>query len=269
MKFEKLCLLTFFVLAGLVHSTAGLADEKGQALAQAAYDRPDGKTLVMKTSMVMEREGSQPRQREFYSYRKDFSDGSIKSLVRFILPADVQDTGLLTDNHPDGENEQRIYLPALARVRRIAGDRKGGRFVGSDVYYEDLEDRKVSEDVHTYIGEQALDGVLCEIIESVPIDPSNSSYSKRVVWIHPETLIAVRVDFYRDNENDPMKRFLVKKIDRIQGYWTPVLVEFSDLKGDHKTYMRLDKVSYDTDLPDSLFSQSILQSPSDEIPYRP
>ena len=242
---------------------------EGQRIAQSVYDRPDGRTVITETSMVLESPGSQPRQRKFYSYRKDFDNGEIHSLVRFTLPADVKDTGLLTRNNVDGENDQWLYLPALTRVRRIAGDRKGGRFVGSDLYYEDLQDRKVHQDHHVLKGQEEINGTLCDIIESTPVDPANSSYSKRILWVHPETMIPIRIDFYQNNQNTPVKRLLVKKIDNVEGYWTVMETEISDLKKDHKTHMRIDHISYDADLSDSLFSQSVLQDPSREMSYRP
>ena len=66
-----------------------------------------------------------------------------------------------------------------------------------------------------------------------------------------------------------MKRLIVKKIDKIQGYWTVIETEVADLKKDHKTHMRIDKVIYDRDLPDQLFSQSVLQEAARETPYHP
>lgn len=218
--------------------------------------------------MILQDGNGRTRERQFYSYRKDVDNGDVDFLMRFTIPADVEGTGLLTLSHPDGENDQWVYLPALENVRRIAGDRKGGRFVGSDLYYEDLQDRKVSQDTHTYIGQEEYNGAKCDVIESIPVTPDNSSYSKKVAWIHPQTMIPVRIDFYRDGRNTPMKRLEVKKIDQINGYWTVMETKITDLDENHITFMKNEAVTYDTDLPDELFSEAFLQNPEREKSYR-
>lgn len=243
-------------------------DGKGTQIAQSVYDRPDGKTLLSHTTMILQDGNGRTRERQFYSYRKDVDNGDVDFLMRFTIPADVEGTGLLTLSHPDGENDQWVYLPALENVRRIAGDRKGGRFVGSDLYYEDLQDRKVSQDTHTYIGQEEYNGAKCDVIESIPVTPDNSSYSKKVAWIHPQTMIPVRIDFYRDGRNTPMKRLEVKKIDQINGYWTVMETKITDLDENHITFMKNEAVTYDTDLPDELFSEAFLQNPEREKSYR-
>ena len=60
-----------------------------------------------------------------------------KSVLLFTAPADIRGTGLLTIEQ-DGADEQKLYLPALKRVQRIAGSARGDRFAGSDFTFEDL-----------------------------------------------------------------------------------------------------------------------------------
>lgn len=213
---KLLGLATLIIITALC-SQAARADEKGQKIAQAVYDRPDGQTAVLQTTMILRSKDASERSREFYSFRKDLNNGEILSLIRFALPKDVKDTGLLTQSHADGTSDQWLYLPALGRERRIAGERKGGRFVGSEIYYEDLQDRKPNQDTHTYKGRETIEGAACDVIESVPVDAGNSTYSKRILWVHPQTLIPIRIDFYKDANDQPVKRLKVKKIENIQG----------------------------------------------------
>ncbi|MCB1782500.1 MAG: outer membrane lipoprotein-sorting protein [Alphaproteobacteria bacterium] len=242
--------------------------DKGRQIAQAVYDRPTGKTMIALTTMVLEGTGKS-RTRQFYAYSTDNGGGEKASLIRFTLPADVADTGLLTQSHASGEDDQWIYLPALKRIRRIAADRKGGRFVDSDIYYEDLQDRKVNKDSHKFLRQEKLEGALCDVIESIPVDPKNSSYSKRVVWVHPQTLIPIRVDFYRDNADAPIKTLNVKKIEKIDGFWTVMETVIKDYKANHTTRIKSENIIYDKQIPNELFSDSFLQDPSREKTYRP
>src|SRR5688572_30012973 len=54
-----------------------------------------------------------------------------RTLVRFTYPNDIKGTALLVWEHPAGEDERFLFLPALGRVRRIAGQEKQESFAGS------------------------------------------------------------------------------------------------------------------------------------------
>ena len=57
--------------------------------------------------------------------------------------------------HPDGADERFLYLPALGRVRRIAGEEKQESFVGSDLSYEDIGGRDVADYGYAFASENA------------------------------------------------------------------------------------------------------------------
>ena len=88
------------------------ADTEGRALAQKVYDRPDGRDATSRAIMVLQEKGHSPRYRTLYSYRLDKGENETWSLLRFTKPADIDGTGLLTQNLPGDESNQWIYLPA-------------------------------------------------------------------------------------------------------------------------------------------------------------
>lgn len=245
------------------------AIEAGRELAQRAYDRPDGKDAVSRGIMALMETGQEPRLRQMFVYRRDAGDGTVDSLIRFTSPADIENTGLLTLDRVGDETDQWIYLPALDRSRRIASSRKGGQFVGSDLYYEDLRDRPVDKDVHRLLGRDEVNGAPCDLLESVPVDPENSVYGKRISCIHPQTLIALRVDFYPKHGDDPIKRSEVHRIENIQDYWTVMDSTMIDLSSGHKTRTSVEEIVYDQNLPEELFSRQALEDPARQRTYRP
>ncbi len=240
-----------------------LADEAGSSLAQQVRDRPTGKDSVTAGSMVLLEPGHAPRLRRMRTYQLEQTSDEQWTLIRFSEPADIADTGLLTLDHASGETDQWVYLPAVKKARRIPAERRGGNFVGSDLIYEDLRDRKVDQDVHTILREEKLEGQLCKVLESVPVDKANSEYSKRISWIHPQTLVALKVDLYTGGA-EPSKRMEVKKLQKIQGYWTVMELMITDLKSKHSTRMLADSVVYDKGLPPTLFTQAVLEDPIQE-----
>ena len=62
------------------------------------------------------------------------------SLMFFLSPADVKNTGFLTYDYKESgkDDDQWLFLPALRKTKRIASGDKSGSFVGSDLNYSDM-----------------------------------------------------------------------------------------------------------------------------------
>jgi hypothetical protein len=271
MKMQMKSLIERIVLCVLLGALgiAAQADERGTTLARQVYDRPDGADLTAAGMMELIEAGREPRVRRFISFRMDKGGGETRSLIRFTEPADIRGTGLLTIDRTKGEADQWVYLPELDRSRRIASNRKGGRFVASDLFYEDMQDRTPDKDVHRWLREDSIGGKTVEVLESVPVDAGNSVYSKRISWIDPETLLPLRVDYFRRGSGEPFKRLTVQKVERIQGYWTVTDSIMEDLETRHRTRMLVERAVYDRNLPQELFSVQVLEDSAREEPYRP
>jgi hypothetical protein len=78
-----------------------------------------------------------------------------KSLVRFAYPNDIKNTAFLVWEHAGADDERFLYLPALGRVRRIAGEEKQQSFVGSDLTYEDMGGRDTSDYTFSFVDQNA------------------------------------------------------------------------------------------------------------------
>lgn len=255
--------------AGAIAVVRPLRAQDATALAQAVHDRPSGRDMTTVGRMELSESGRAPRIREVVSYRWAQGGGNASTLLRFLAPADIAGTGLLSVEKADGSNEQWLYLPALDRVRRVAGDRKGGRFVGSDLYFEDLRERKPDRDRHRILGREALAGIPCEVMESRPVEASDSVYRKRVSWVDASTALVHRIDFYEKDEQQPTKQWVLTTTRKIQGYWAVVDSRMSDLTSGHQTRMQFDVVRFDRRLPAKLFSAQALADTGIEADYRP
>lgn len=157
----------------------------------------------------------------------------------------------------------------MERVRRISSSRQGGQFVNSDYYYEDLRDRKVSRDEHRIVGRETVGGIACEILESVPAESGSSVYLKRLTWVDRATFLPMRVDYFEKRDDQPSKRWLLLKRERVQGYWTVLDSTLTDLSSGHQTRLIVEKILYDRKLPARLFSSQALEDESVEEDYRP
>jgi len=256
-------------VVGLLYMASAWADPAGEQLAQKVYDRDNGKDATSLVSMTLTEKGRSPRLRKMITYRQDKKAGEISTLIRFTEPADIAGTGLLTLDTAAKESNQWIFLPAMERVRRIDSNRKGGRFVNSDYYYEDLRDRKVAHDTHRLVARETISGVVCDILESVPVEPGSSVYKKRITWVDPVTFIPMRIDFYEKRDDQPSKRWLLVKKAKIQGYWTLLDSTLTDLDSGHQTRLTVEKILYDRHLPTRLFTSQALEDEDFEQEYRP
>lgn len=263
---SRMCALSAL---GLLLGRPAWADDAGLALARKVYDRADGQDASSVVTMALTEEGRSPRERSMVLYRRNGAEGEVSTLIRFTAPADIEGTGLLTLDAADGDSRQSIYLPALQRVRRVDSKRKGGRFVNSDYYFEDLRDRKPAMDVHRIVGREPIDGVACEVLESVPVEAGNSVYLRRVSWIDPASLLPLRIDFYEKDPAQPAKRLTVSAREQIQGYWTVTDSTMMDLRSGHRTRLKVERIVYDRSLPERLFSSRALEQERMEKEFRP
>lgn len=248
---------------------AALANDAATRLAQAVYDRPLGRDATTVSRMELVERGRSPRVRQLIAYRLDRGSGGSTNLIRFLQPEDIEGTGLLGITKADGSTDQWLYLPALDRSRRVAGDRKGGRFVGSDLYFEDLQERQPSKDQHRLLGKEQIGDTLCEVLESVPVDPGSSVYLRRVSWVDPQSFVIVRVDYFERDPARPSKRWQALERRKIQNIWTVTQSLMSDLQTGHETKLTVQKVIYDRKLPEKLFSSRALADEQIESEFRP
>jgi len=130
------------------------------------------------------------------------NDGD-KSLTVFDSPRDVKGTAFLSFSHPNANDDQWLYLPALKEVKRISSRNKSGSFMGSEFSFEDLTSFEVEKYDYNYLRDEIIDGELSWVIEQFPRD-KNSGYKRRIVWIDQSEYRTRKVDFY-DRKNSLLK----------------------------------------------------------------
>src|SRR5688572_3473322 len=118
-------------------------------VARRVNERDTGRDSRAELRMRLYDRQGRVRERTMTLLVKQGSGGAgDRTLVRFLYPNDIKNTGLLVWEHPDADDERFLYLPALGRVRRIAGEEKQESFAGSDLSYEDIGGRDVAD--YTY-----------------------------------------------------------------------------------------------------------------------
>lgn len=230
----------------------------GQQIMQQADDRDDGDTRHSKTTMTLTSKHGSQRVRQLVSYSKDYP-GEKKTVMVFLSPADVKGVGHLNYEYDDisKDDDTWLFLPALKKVRRIAGSARNDYFMGSDFTYDDMGDRQVEEDTHTLIGEETRDGQPCWIVESKPLD-SSSMYSKTISHVRKDNYVIVYVEYF-DRQGKPLKTLTNSNIKRIDGIWTIGNMLMENIQEKHQTRIVNEEMTFNLPIKDSLFRVSTLE----------
>jgi len=212
-------------------------------------------------SVVFERRdraGNERRIEATVWWRRDTQDRS-RLLARVEAPPDERGTGFLMI---EGENGTELfsYLPELGRVRRVTS-RSASSFLGTDLSFEDLEELQT-------VGSRArverqpdatLDGRPVYVLVGTPDAASRSAYERVVSTIDRETCISLRTSL-EGAGGRVMKELVVDFVDvEKQGQrWLPRKVRFRNLANESETRLLLEKVEFDVEIPDRLFTQGEL-----------
>ncbi len=221
----------------------------------AYYAGDDGRAEVRMT--ISDAQGRK-RIRQFYILRRDVEDGGDQDYaVLFTRPADIRNTVFLVNKHVGKDDDRWLYLPALDLVKRIAAGDKRTSFVGSDFLYEDVSGRGVEEDAHELI--ETTDAHY--VVRNAPLDPGSVEFSSWTVWIDKTSFLPTTME-YLDEQGHVYRRIEALEVEEIDGHPTVTRVKVSDLRSGGSTVSDFRNVEYDLDMPESVFTERTLRSPS-------
>lgn len=184
-------------------------------------------------------------------------------LVRFTYPNDIKGTAFLAWQHPDAEDERFLYLPALGRVRRIAGAEAQDNFVGSDFTYEDISGREFDDYTYAMVEQNgtwtAPDSQRVPVyrIESRVRDP-RARFPRAVSTIRKDNFVVVYADIY-NRRDERQKVYEVRRLDQVQGIWTLTDVVMTNIIERTRTELAMTAAEYNVGLKESDFTRRELE----------
>lgn len=247
----KQFIMTTLLLA-LVTLTA-FADSKAEEIARKNSNLKEANDSFSISTMVIIDKNNNKKIRKIENFSKEGKSGR-NSFIHFLEPSDVKGTKFLTIGHRDGDDEQRLYLPALGKVRRISSSKKGGSFMGSDLNYFDMEDHEFEDFSYKYVREEIYEGMTCDVIEQVSKDP-NAPYSRQLVWISRTDNFAYKIECYEQSDSTKLSKIIVMKdVKNINGVLIPTKLVVDNKKKGSKTLLQQSNIQLNTGLNDSIFS---------------
>ena len=232
----------------------------GRQIMERVDARNDGDREQRDMEMRLIDKNGSTRTRQLRMWRRDVGE-DVQSILFFVTPADVKDTGFLTYDYddPNKDDDQWLYLPALKKTKRIATGDKSGSFMGSDFSYADLTERNLANYDYRLIREDEVNGVKVWQVEATPNTPKEieeTGYTKSVYVVRQDNDVMVRaISWLR--RGGRMKYYEVKRLEQIDGIWVATEMHMSTRKDDttlHKTVLKLENVRFDQPIDESRFS---------------
>jgi hypothetical protein len=187
-------------------------------------------------------------------------DGLLRSMVRFLTPADVNGTTYLVVEKKDALPDQYVFVPKAKVVRRIAAGNASSTFFGSDFTYADLMPLPMAEAADKVAIEKLADAdVGGQPVYVISVTPKieGAPYGKLIAYVHKTHLVPLKVEYF-DPQQRPLKVLRVKKLQPINGEQTPVELEMKGENGT-KTELVLDEVNPKAELKESDFTEEAMQ----------
>ena len=196
-------LLTTMVCFALLFAAvaANAADDpKAREIMTRVDEREDGDNQTSNMQMILIDKRGKQRVRDLRSFAKDKGEDDY-SMMFFLSPADVEDTGFLTYDYDDADrdDDQWLYLPALKKTKRIASSDKSGSFMGSDFSYSDKTSRPLENYEYQLLKEGEVDGHPVWIIQSTPVDDEEidaTGYTKSIQFVRKDNDVVIQAKIW-------------------------------------------------------------------------
>jgi hypothetical protein len=235
-----------------------------EAVARLIRDRDVGRDSRAESRMrLYDRQGRVRERMMTMAALRGTGGDSDRTLVRFTSPNDIRGTSFLVWEHPGADDERFLFLPALGRVRRIAGNEKQESFVGSDLSYEDIGGRDLADYSYAFTAENATwtapDGSVHSAwaLESRARD-AQAAFPRSVSLVLKDRFIVVHADIF-NRRDEREKVFDVMRLERVDGVWSALDLVVVNEREKTRTELSTTSIRYNIGLRPDDFTRRALE----------
>ena len=231
-----------------------LFSQSGYEIAKMMDEKLSPKDMSNRTKMVLTNSKGKTRTNAMVSKSVD---GNKKQIIWFMEPKDDKGVAFLKLENEDKEDEMRMWLPAFKKVRRISSKKKGDSFMGSDLSYEDMSNRDMSENEYTRLDDETVNEIECYVLEITPKKEAKSAYSKHISWIAKEGLYGVKENSF--DKRGELKKRKVFNFQKLKEYYVIERVFVEDVQKQHTTEVTFSDIQVDSGIDENLFQEKNLK----------
>ena len=261
MKTLSIILVVLFICTSL---TAG-EELSARQIADRSFEATRLSGAEATSTMTISDSKGRERIRKIAQVTKLYDSGDTeKKLIRFLAPADVKGTGMLTFDYKVKDDDIWLYMPALRKTRRIVSSEKAKSFMGSEFSYADMTPPNFDDFSFKLLGEQIINGTSCWQIEMIPNDDDiadENGFSKKISFIGKDDFV-IRKAIYYDLDESLLKELSVKEIkllDPANKKYRPMEMEMINRQNDRRSTLVIDKIQFNPNVKDEFFTTRYLE----------
>ena len=243
---KKLGLLsTLLFMAGSL-----LAEPSAIDIIRKVDEQLNGNNQIITSSMIIK-----GRRATRTIESKSWIQGADKSFTEYLAPAREKGTKMLKV-----EDKLWIYYPNADRIVSISGHMLRRSLMGSDMSYEDMMERRSTEETYNAVieGDEEIGGrSVYRILMTAKVD--DVAYQKVRIWIDKTRFIPLKQELYAAS-GKLLKRLDTLNVIETSKGWYPSHIRFKDvLKEGDGTEFKIESILFDQEFSQNQFSKGQLR----------
>ena len=186
--------------------------------------------------------------------------GSSRAVIRLSEPASRKGLAVLAIEREGKEPDLYLYVPDLARTRRVTGKQIATSMMGTDFSYEEFSYlQSIAGNSETErIEDQDLDGHAAYVLQTTPGDET-AIYGRILIFVDQEQCIPVQTQFFATG-GDLHKEMIATRaeIKQITNRYVPHHIVMHDRAKETRTELIVTDVEIDIEIGDSVFNPKSL-----------
>jgi hypothetical protein len=264
MRMNKALIVCVMIL--IVFGTARSQDDlSGKQIVDRSFQATKLAGSEMLSTMTIIDSRGRERVRKIAAVSKLYDSGETeKRLIRFLSPADVKGTGLLTFDYENKDDDMWLFMPALRKTRRIVSTEKAKNFMGSEFTYADMTPPILENFSYEILGEEEVSGISCWKIQMIPVDDDvadENGFSKRISFIAKQDYV-LRKAIYYDLDGELHKELAVEKVKEIDTEnhkYKPTRMVMVNNQNGRKSVLDVEEIQFNPGVKDEFFTTRYLE----------
>jgi outer membrane lipoprotein-sorting protein len=153
--------------------------------------------------------GSGEKQVFQLQIKSRISDAASDIVYQVLFPKEHKGEAILL--HRSGDKFTGTTFTPPNTVKQIPSGQMNQPLFGSDLSYEDIVDNPLRWSQQAIVGNEAIDNIPCQIVESKPGNGHSSSYASVKTWVDPRRLVPLRIEKY-DSAGKVVRRINIVRV---------------------------------------------------------
>ena len=228
--------------------------QSGLDIAKKLDNKERPQSVFSRISMVLTNSKNKSRENILVSKSNNIGKNQI---IWVLEPKSDRGISFLRKEYESIDNEIRMWLPAFNKIRRINSNRMSDSFMGSDLSYEDLNSRVLSDNNYERLNDELFNGIDCYVLKVISKPELKSAYSKHTLWVSKKNLTVLKEQSF--GKNNELKKVKIFSYKLVKNYELASKILVQDIQKNHKTEVYIDYISINKDVNSRLFRESSLK----------